>query len=110
MGGLGVEGLGRGREVKGGGAGDISSTLPYILHYHMVLRPKGTSHNKENTETRTSGGSPGLSFFPFLIPSHQTGNICQEWEEQFFVIFRSASEESREYFERPERNNGHNYF
>ncbi len=26
------------------GVGDISSTL-HILYYHMVLRPKGTSHN-----------------------------------------------------------------
>ncbi len=51
-----------GREVRSGegvhqreggwgeGAGDISSTLPYILHYHMVLRPQGTSHN--NTDQR----------------------------------------------------------
>ncbi len=31
-----------------GGGGDISSTLPYILHYHMVLHPKGTSHNDLN--------------------------------------------------------------
>ncbi len=31
--------------LRGEGAGDISSNLPYILHYHMVLRPKGTSHN-----------------------------------------------------------------
>ncbi len=40
----GWEGVG-GEGVKGGGAGDILSTLPYILHYHMVHRPKGTSHN-----------------------------------------------------------------
>ncbi len=39
-----VEGEGRG---LGEGAGDISSTLPYILHDHMVLRPKGTSHNND---------------------------------------------------------------
>ncbi len=35
----GVRGLG------GRGAGDKSVQLPYILHYHMVLRPEGTSHN-----------------------------------------------------------------
>ncbi len=45
-GGGGGGGLGRGRGAKGEGAGDISATLPYILHYHMVLRPEGTSHNK----------------------------------------------------------------
>ncbi len=50
--GQGVQGQGDpGRGVGGGGggggagAGDISSTLP-LLHYHMVLRPQGTSHNK----------------------------------------------------------------
>ncbi len=45
--GVGVLGAGgfRGRGLQGEGAGDISSTLPYILHYHMVLCPKGTSHN-----------------------------------------------------------------
>ncbi len=32
--------------LEGRGAGDISVQLPYVLHYHMVLRPKGTSHNK----------------------------------------------------------------
>ncbi len=35
-------GGGWGRGVRG--ARDISIHLPYILHYHMVLRPKGTSH------------------------------------------------------------------
>ncbi len=45
--GEGVGGRGGGwRRVDGGlgegeGAGDISSTLPYILHYHIVPRPKG---------------------------------------------------------------------
>ncbi len=43
----GGEGKGRGRGRGWGGGGDrgISSTLPYILHCHMVLRPEGTSHN-----------------------------------------------------------------
>ena len=42
-------GQGAGEGGKGGGAGDISSTLP-LLHYHMVLRPEGTSH--KNTVNR----------------------------------------------------------
>ncbi len=39
-------GLGRGRGV-GGGAGDqgIFPSTCHILHYHIVLRPEGTSHN-----------------------------------------------------------------
>ncbi len=45
----GAEGLGRGRRLRGEGAGDISSTLPYVLQYHMVLRPKGTSHNEDSS-------------------------------------------------------------
>ncbi len=46
-GGFGGRGRGRGRGLggRGQGAGDISATLPYILHYHMVLCPKRTSHN-----------------------------------------------------------------
>ena len=46
-------GLGRGRGGRGGGGqGTFPSSCP-ILHYHMVLRPKGTSHNKpEQFRTR----------------------------------------------------------
>ncbi len=35
---------GGGGSGRGEGAGDISVQLP-LLHYHMVLRPEGTSHN-----------------------------------------------------------------
>ena len=31
--------------VQGGGQGTFQSSC-HILHYHMVLRPKGTSHNE----------------------------------------------------------------
>ncbi len=43
--GLGEAGLGEGGD-RGEGAADISIHLP-LMHYHMVLRPKGTSHNKQ---------------------------------------------------------------
>ncbi len=43
---MGEGSWGGGEGGLGEGAGDISSTLPYILHYHMVLRPEGTSHNE----------------------------------------------------------------
>ncbi len=32
---------------EGEGGGDISSTC-HTLHYHMVLRPEGISHNNEH--------------------------------------------------------------
>ncbi len=46
-GGLGAGGSG-GRGFRGQGQG-IFHPPCHILHYHMVLRPKGTSHNHENT-------------------------------------------------------------
>ncbi len=39
-------GLGRGKGVEGGGGMGHFIHLCHILHYHMVLRPKGTSHNE----------------------------------------------------------------
>ena len=41
----GSSGGGEGGPAGDSGAGDISVQLPYMLHYHMVLRPEGTSHN-----------------------------------------------------------------
>ncbi len=46
---------------RGRGTGDISVQLP-LLHYHMVLRPKGTSHNE--THKHFTGGRTPLS--PYL--------------------------------------------
>ncbi len=51
--------MGRGRRVGGGGGGwgrgggqeTFYPPCP-ILHYHMVLRPKGTSHNEKVDTTR----------------------------------------------------------
>ena len=37
-------GLGRGRGLRGRGQGTFHPPC-HILHYHMVLHPKGTSHN-----------------------------------------------------------------
>ncbi len=47
-GGLATGGSGGGRWSRGRGGGDILVQLPYTALdiYHMVLRPKGTSHNK----------------------------------------------------------------
>ncbi len=36
---------GRGGPIGGRGQGTFQSSC-HVLHYHMVLRPKGTSHNK----------------------------------------------------------------
>ncbi len=54
MGGSGHGGSGWGRGLArgglsagGGGQGTFWSSC-HILHYHMVLRPKGTSHNNWN--------------------------------------------------------------
>ncbi len=51
-------GLALGVLARGGpwGAGDILVQLPYILHCHMVLRPKGTSHKNLGV----GGVAPGL--------------------------------------------------
>ena len=38
---------GEGGLAGGGGQGTFQSSY-HILHYHMVLRPKGTSHNETN--------------------------------------------------------------
>ncbi len=43
-GGSGRGGVGGGWGLGGGGQGTFWSSC-HILHYHMVLRPKGTSHN-----------------------------------------------------------------
>ncbi len=48
-GGSGCKGVWAGAGGWGRGAGDISIQLP-LPHYHMVLRPKGTSHNKSQLE------------------------------------------------------------
>ncbi len=45
----GGKGKGRGRGSGGGGQGIFWSSC-HILHCHMVLRPKGTSHNKHSTD------------------------------------------------------------
>ncbi len=41
----GGSGRGEGGLAGGRGAGTFQSSC-HILHYHMVLRPKGTSHNR----------------------------------------------------------------
>ncbi len=38
-------GSGWGRGVRGRGQGTFQSSC-HVLHYHMVLRPRGTSHNE----------------------------------------------------------------
>ena len=40
----------RGGQEGLGGQGTFQSSC-HILHYHMVLRPKGTSHNEVHVET-----------------------------------------------------------
>ncbi len=60
-------GCGRGRRglVGGGGSGrgrgqGTSQSSCHRLHYHMVLRPKGTSHNEEKRTPHWSGKSYGM--------------------------------------------------
>ncbi len=45
--GQGEGGWGRGLRGKEG-RGHFNHLAIYIMHYHMVLRPEGTSHNNEN--------------------------------------------------------------
>ncbi len=44
---------GWGEGVGGGGQGTFHPPC-HILHYHMVLRPEGTSHNKQKVMSQTS--------------------------------------------------------
>ncbi len=53
--GFGGRGLGRGKGVEGEGQGTFHPPC-HILHYHMVLRPEGTSYNKLITWERLGSG------------------------------------------------------
>ncbi len=50
MGGRGQGGWGGGGGLGGRGQGTFHPPC-YVLHYHMVLRPEGTSYNKEPLES-----------------------------------------------------------
>ncbi len=48
-------GWGGGGGLRGRGQGTFHPPC-HTLHYYMVLRPKGTSHNKSITRTRVARG------------------------------------------------------
>ncbi len=50
--------------MGGGGQGTFWSSC-HILHYHMVLRPEGTSHNNRYAQ------HTGVGYHWFKAPHHQ---------------------------------------
>ncbi len=64
--------MGGGGSSRGRGQGTFQSSC-HILHYHMVLRPKGTSHNKEIQTQAQSALGPRTqheSVIPCEIQGH----------------------------------------
>ncbi len=86
---VGGGGSSRGRGLREGGEGEGTFHLPcHILHYHMVLRPKGTSHNN---------GFNGLKFVFCVQKCLRSQNVRTEYfqmlckkKEDTFTMFRLA--------------------
>ena len=76
-------GLGRGREGEGQGT---CHPPCYILHYHMVLHPKGTSHNNKTSHAQfPHGWSPcGNCFGQFWHWAVPTGQQCSSADHIFY--------------------------
>ncbi len=61
---------GGGGGLRGGGSGHFIHLLPY-LHYHMVLRPKGTSHNNVSAATHGASSTRQSRSFLQVRPSRE---------------------------------------